>query len=35
MGRELLIDGKNYTLQYAGEAAFDDECLSSVTVFFY
>lgn len=34
MGRELLIDGKNYTIQYAGEAAFNEQCLESITTFF-
>lgn len=34
MSKVLLIDGKSYTLEYAGEAAFDDECLSSITIFF-
>lgn len=34
MSKILLIDGKSYTLEYAGEAAFDDECLSSITTFF-
>lgn len=34
MGRTLLIDGKEYTLRYGGEAAFDDDFLASISVFF-
>lgn len=31
---KLLIDGKEYTIQYAGEAAFNEQCLESITTFF-